>query len=108
MEDYFARGNPEGKSRREIMGQPIRSPEAFFSPEPRVKLMDELGVDRAVMWPTLASLLESGFPVLQSGLMGDARYTYFDTEAAIGAIMEIVHLGPGAIELMEQVKRGDF
>ena len=58
QEEYFKVGNPDGKSRREIMGQPIRSPEAFFSPEPRVKLMDELGVDRAIMWPTLASLLE--------------------------------------------------
>ncbi len=56
--EYFKAGNPEGKSRREIMGDPIRSPAAFMEPEPRVKLMDELGVDRAVMWPTLASLLE--------------------------------------------------
>ncbi len=27
-------------------------------PEPRLELMDELGLDRAIMWPTLASLLE--------------------------------------------------
>lgn len=58
QEAYFKEGNKEGKSRREIMGDPIRSPEAFFSPEPRVKLMDELGLDRSLMWPTLASLLE--------------------------------------------------
>ena len=36
----------------------IESPPAFFNPEDRVVLMDELGVDRAMMWPTLASLLE--------------------------------------------------
>lgn len=58
QEAYFKSGNPEGKSRREIMGAPMRSPDAFFSPEPRLALMDELGVDRALMWPTLASLLE--------------------------------------------------
>jgi predicted TIM-barrel fold metal-dependent hydrolase len=58
QEEYFKIGNPEGKSRRELIGEPIRSPEAFFSPEPRLALMDELGVDRALMWPTLASLLE--------------------------------------------------
>ena len=58
QEEYFKQGNPEGKSRREIMGKAIRSPEAFFSPGPRLTLMDELGVDRAIMWPTLASLLE--------------------------------------------------
>jgi predicted TIM-barrel fold metal-dependent hydrolase len=36
----------------------IRSMPAFFEPEARVMLMDELGIDRAMMWPTLASLLE--------------------------------------------------
>ncbi len=56
--DYFRAGNKEGKSRREIMGKPIRSTDAFRNPEARVKLMDELGLDRALMWPTLASLLE--------------------------------------------------
>jgi predicted TIM-barrel fold metal-dependent hydrolase len=58
QEDFFKNGNPEGKSRREILGEPIRSPEAFFRPEPRLALMDEQGVDRAIMWPTLASVLE--------------------------------------------------
>jgi len=58
QEEFFKHGNPEGKSRREIMGAPMRSPEAFFAPEPRLRLMDELGIDRALMWPTLASVLE--------------------------------------------------
>lgn len=58
QEAYFREGNPDGKSRREIMGKPIRSIPAFSEPEPRLKLMDELGLDRALMWPTLASLLE--------------------------------------------------
>ena len=35
-EELFKHGNPEGKSRRELIGDPIRSPEAFFSPEPRL------------------------------------------------------------------------
>ena len=59
QEEYFKNGNPDGKSRREILGKAIRSPEAFFAPEPRIKLMDELGIDRAMMWPTLASLSRS-------------------------------------------------
>ena len=58
QEEYFKVGNPEGKSRREIMGKPIRGLPAFFDPQPRMELMDELGIDRALMWPTLASLLE--------------------------------------------------
>jgi predicted TIM-barrel fold metal-dependent hydrolase len=58
QEEYFKHGNPEGKSRREILGKPIRALPAFHDPEPRLQLMDELGIDRALMWPTLASLLE--------------------------------------------------
>jgi predicted TIM-barrel fold metal-dependent hydrolase len=58
QQDYFKHGNPEGKSRREILGEPMRAIDAFFSPEPRLALLDELGIDRTLMWPTLASLLE--------------------------------------------------
>jgi predicted TIM-barrel fold metal-dependent hydrolase len=58
QEEYFRVGNPEGKSRRDIMGEPIRSPEAFFAPQPRLALMDELGIYGSLMWPTLASVLE--------------------------------------------------
>ena len=58
QEEYFKVGNPEGKSRREIMGKPIKALPAFREPGPRLELMDELGIDRALMWPTLASLVE--------------------------------------------------
>jgi predicted TIM-barrel fold metal-dependent hydrolase len=58
QEEYFRNGNPEGKSYRELIGEPMRSLPAFREPAPRLELMDELGVDRALMFPTLASLLE--------------------------------------------------
>ncbi len=58
QEEYFKVGNPEGKSRREIMGRAIDAIPAFREPGPRLELMDELGLDRALMWPTLASLVE--------------------------------------------------
>ena len=58
MEEYYRRGNPEGKSRRAIFGEPMRAIPAFREPAPRVELMDEQGVDRCLMFPTLASLLE--------------------------------------------------
>jgi predicted TIM-barrel fold metal-dependent hydrolase len=32
--------------------------EAFFDPEPRFELMKEMGIDRTLLWPTLASALE--------------------------------------------------
>src|SRR4051812_17844202 len=58
MEDYYRKGNPDGKSRRQIYGEPMRSIPAFRDPAARVELMDEQGVDRALMFPTLASVLE--------------------------------------------------
>ncbi len=58
QEEYFRHGNPDGKSRREIFGEPIKAIPAFRSPEPRLEAMDEYGVDRTLLYPTLASLLE--------------------------------------------------
>jgi predicted TIM-barrel fold metal-dependent hydrolase len=58
QEEYFRVGNPEGKSFRELIGEPMRCIPAFREPEARLALMDELGVDRTLMFPTLASLLE--------------------------------------------------
>jgi predicted TIM-barrel fold metal-dependent hydrolase len=58
QEEYFRNGNPEGKSYRELIGEPMRAIPAFREPAPRLELMDELGVDRCLMFPTLASLLE--------------------------------------------------
>ena len=58
QEDYYRRGNPEGKSRREIYGEPVRCIPAWREPGPRLELMDEQGLDRTLMFPTLASLVE--------------------------------------------------
>ena len=56
----------------------------------------------------LAEFKRNGFSVLQSGRFGDALYTYFDTESAIGAIMEIVYLDQRSKDLMARIKRGEF
>ena len=47
QEDYFKNGNPEGKSRREILGKPMKAIPAFREPAARLELMDELGIDYA-------------------------------------------------------------
>ncbi|GAA4810793.1 amidohydrolase family protein [Streptomyces ziwulingensis] len=57
-EEYFRNGNPEGKSHRELFGKPMKSIPAFHEPAPRLELMDELGIQRTLMFPTLASLIE--------------------------------------------------
>jgi predicted TIM-barrel fold metal-dependent hydrolase len=57
-EEYFKFGNPGGKSRRELFGEPMKAIPAFFEPAPRLEMMDQQGVDRSLMIPTLASLIE--------------------------------------------------
>ncbi|MCU1429735.1 MAG: amidohydrolase 2, partial [Actinomycetia bacterium] len=61
QEDYFRHGNPSGKSQRELMGKAIPCDDAFRAPGPRLDLMDAQGVDRALMFPTLSSLVEERF-----------------------------------------------
>ena len=56
----------------------------------------------------LAEFKRNGFSVLQSGRFEDALYTYFDTESAIGAVMEIVYLDQRSRDLMARIKRDDF
>jgi predicted TIM-barrel fold metal-dependent hydrolase len=51
----------KSKSEPRAPGMPpkyIESPPAFFNPADRLALMNKLRLDRAMMWPTLASLLE--------------------------------------------------
>ncbi|MEU2738357.1 amidohydrolase family protein [Streptomyces sp. NPDC007095] len=57
-EQYFREGNPEGKSHRELFGEPMKSIPAFREPGPRLELMDETGIQQALNFPTLASLIE--------------------------------------------------
>jgi predicted TIM-barrel fold metal-dependent hydrolase len=80
QEEYFRVGNPDGKSRREIFGEPMRAIPAFREPAPRVELMDEQGIDRALMFPTLASLVEER-------MRDDPELTH----AAIHALNEWLH-----------------
>ena len=58
QEEYYRKGNPDGKSRREIFGEPMRAIPAFRKPASRLELMDEQGIERTLMFPTLASLVE--------------------------------------------------
>ncbi len=60
QEQYFKAGAPAGMTRREIM-KPMKALPGFFDPAPRIELMDELGIDQSVMFPTLASLIEERF-----------------------------------------------
>jgi predicted TIM-barrel fold metal-dependent hydrolase len=46
---------------RTVDGQKVRvmpGLDAFFDPEPRLELMKDMGIDRTILWPTLASVVE--------------------------------------------------
>jgi predicted TIM-barrel fold metal-dependent hydrolase len=50
----FGTGNLHGRGR--LVAMP--GVDAFFDPEPRLELMKEMGIDRTLLWPTLASAVE--------------------------------------------------
>lgn len=77
---YFKGDNPEGLTLRQMTGTPIDCLPAFREPAPRLALMDELGVHRTLMFPTLANLLEYS-------LDGDPRLTH----VAVHAVNEWLH-----------------
>jgi len=53
MEEYFRHGNPEGKDRRTLFGQPHAFDSCIpRSPVRRLELMNEQGIDRTLMFPT--------------------------------------------------------
>jgi predicted TIM-barrel fold metal-dependent hydrolase len=58
QEDFYRNGNPEGKTRREIFGKPVPCIPAWREPKPRLEMMDSQGIDRTLLFPTLASLVE--------------------------------------------------
>jgi methylmalonyl-CoA/ethylmalonyl-CoA epimerase len=66
--------------------------------------LDDLGRYQAA----LKALAAAGYPVLMSGCFGNTSYTYFDTEVAIGSIMEIVYLDEAGKTLMARIKSGEF
>jgi len=58
QEEFYRTGNPEGKSLREIFGEPMKCPSWARTAEDRLPELDRLGIDGSLMFPTLASLLE--------------------------------------------------
>jgi catechol 2,3-dioxygenase-like lactoylglutathione lyase family enzyme len=57
----------------------------------------------------IADFTANGFPVIQSGRIGTnpgVKFAYFDTEAAIGALMESIVLDDETRKLFEKIKGG--
>lgn len=47
-----------GRNADPSLKKAIPSVSAFFDPEPRLALMQDMGIDKTVLWPTLASVVE--------------------------------------------------
>lgn len=77
---YFSCNNPEGKTLREMAGTPIRALPAFREPGARQAVLDQLGIDACLMFPTLASLVEENL-----------RHDPEATHAVIHALNEWMH-----------------
>jgi alkylation response protein AidB-like acyl-CoA dehydrogenase len=107
LADYFAGNNTEGKSQREIIGKPMRAVDAFRSAEPRLRLLDELGLDAALIQRMLfdAGLMRWGWPERAGGLggstvlravLGEELTSRAIVHAAAWSMHEV--LGPAVIE----------
>jgi predicted TIM-barrel fold metal-dependent hydrolase len=57
-EKFYAGANTEGKTLRELTGTPIDAIPAFREPGPRLESLDAQGVAEALVYPTLANLVE--------------------------------------------------
>ena len=53
---------PGGQADDPLNRRSIAGLDAFFDVEPRFQLMQEFGIDRALMWPTLGSVIEQAMP----------------------------------------------
>ncbi len=53
---------PGGAADDPLQRRSIAGLDAFFDVEPRFKLMQDFGIGRALMWPTLASIVEQAMP----------------------------------------------
>lgn len=58
-EIWYRAENREGLGLRELTGTPIRPPVEWRSGEGRLKVMDQQGIHTALIFPTLASVIES-------------------------------------------------
>lgn len=53
---------PGGQEDDPLKRRSIAGLDAFYDVEPRYKLMQEFGISRALMWPTLGSVIEQALP----------------------------------------------
>jgi len=58
QEKFYSGQNTDGQTLREMQGAPIEAPEASRRPDARIAELDRQGVQGALIYPTLANLVE--------------------------------------------------
>lgn len=71
-EKYYRAENTEGKSLRELTGKPIKPPQSWRTGEGRLEELDQQGLHAALVFPTLASIVEE-----RIGARGDVSAALF-------------------------------
>jgi predicted TIM-barrel fold metal-dependent hydrolase len=71
-ETWFRSENKDGKTRKEMQGKAIRPPESWRSGDGRISMLDEQGLHAALVFPTLASVIEE-----RIGARGDVSAALF-------------------------------
>lgn len=71
-ETWFRAENTEGKTKREIQGKAVRPPETWRSGDGRIAMLDQQGLQAAIVYPTLASVIEE-----RIGARGDVTAALF-------------------------------
>jgi predicted TIM-barrel fold metal-dependent hydrolase len=114
--EFYGGDNPQGKSLREMTGEPMRSIPAFKEPAARLELLDQQGVHATIMIPTLASLIEERLKddpeltmvavrAFNEWLHDDWTYNYQDRIFATPIVTPCV-LDDGIAELDRVLERG--
>ena len=91
--------------------------DAFFDPEPRFALMKDMGIDRTLLWPTLASVLEERVAddpdlaviiihALNEWMHEHWSYVYSDAIYSTPIISLAAGVGPALEELQFVYERG--
>lgn len=127
-EDYYRGNNPGGLSLREIGGNPVHSIEAFHQGTAHLQLMDDLGLHGALIFPTMAVILEERLyhkPELLNALFhslnqwvadeygfGNGRQypvgaiTLIDPERALQELEFLISAGCNAVQIRPAPVRG--
>ena len=58
-ERWYRANNPQGLTMREMAGKPLRPPPEWRTGEGRLHIMDQQGIHAAIVFPTLASVIEA-------------------------------------------------